>query len=149
MGVDDHLLKGGHKVGSAQLPGLSQDNLHSPLSERFVKASPVAAASGMHKNPSSSVSFRELRADIRRLTSVINELLNVFSKAHEDIRAEPTAELASRIDKLVEQNEEIARALLLLLELHREHLPQISKHTRVSSELKLRKPARSMFTSTK
>ncbi len=136
MGVDEHILK---RLKGGHAPALADDVL-APLpfgkpdfSSPKVSANPsVSAESGLN--------FRELRSEVRRLTSAINDLLQVFSKAHEDIKAEPADQLAQQIGRLVEQNEEIARALLLLLELHREHLPQISRHTRISSEMHLRQP---------
>lgn len=136
MGVDDHLQRFGGKGRSpVQRPSFDDEKL-------FSASAPVMP----EKLPDSSLM---LGSDIKKLDSSINDLLSVFRKAHEDIRAEPTADLAAKMDKLIEQNEEIARALLLLLELHREHLPQISKHTRVSSELRLRKPSRLMFPGSK
>jgi len=136
MGVDDHLLK---QLGKTPLPSLGTNTLF--------QSPPVAAphATARASNPKSDVSFRELRSEIKRLTSAINELLQVFSKAHEDIKTEPSTDIAHQLGKLVEQNEEIARALLLLLEIHREHLPQIAKNTRLSSELKLRRPSAKLF----
>ena len=150
MGVDEHFLRPARARAVDQLPDLPDEKLlPKGMAEKFTMAaspaSPVPKPEEPVKKPAAAVGSRELRSEIRKLTSVINELLNVFSKAHKDIQAEPTEELNSKIDKLVEQNEEIARALLLLLELHREHLPKISKNARVSSPLRLRKPARSMF----
>ena len=148
MGVDDHLQRFGAKARSVPSP---QPAPEPSFDDRiFSGAAPGAAAisspvSVAPARKSGDAGMVEFRSEIRKLTLAINDLLAVFRKAHEDIRAEPAAELAEKIDKLVEQNEEIARALLLLLELHREHLPQISKHTRLSSELRLRKPSRLAF----
>ncbi len=133
MGVDEHILK---RLKDKPV-SFDEDRL-APLP--FAKPD-FSSQRVPEKIPSeSNLSFRELRSEVRRLTSAINDLLQVFSKAHEDIKAEPADQLAQKMDKLVEQNDEIARALLLLLELHREHLPQISRHTRLSSEMRLRRP---------
>ncbi len=136
MGVDEHILK---RLKGGRVPSLGDDVL-APLpfskpdfSSPKVSQKPIVSSE-------SSLNFRELRSEVHRLTSAINDLLQVFSKAHEDIKAEPADQLALKMDKLVEQNEELGRAMLLLLELHREHLPQISRHTRISSEMRLRQP---------
>lgn len=137
MGVDEHILK---RLKGGHAPALADDML-APLpfgnpdfSSPKLSPKPIVSAA------ESGLNFRELRSEVRRLTSAINDLLQVFSKAHEDIKAEPADQLAQKMDKIIEQNEEIGRALLLLLELHREHLPQISRHSRISSEMRLRQP---------
>ena len=89
--------------------------------------------------------IRELRFEVRNLTESISELMHVFRKAHEDIKEEPYVDLAPKLDRIIEQNHEIGRVLLLLLELHREHIPKIAKHTRISNELKLRWPPAKIF----
>lgn len=136
MGVDEHILK---RLKGGNAPALGDDVL-APLPFGRPDFSASRASEKPRISAETSLNFRELRSEIRRLTSTINDLLQVFSKAHEDIKAEPAGQLAQKMDKLVEQNEEIGRALLLLLELHREHLPQISRHTRISSEMHLRRP---------
>jgi len=136
MGVDDELLK---RMGKGKVPSFDEDKLFPPT---FRKSTPNVAVRPVEQ---SGAAFKELRSEIRRLTTAVNELLAVFSKAHEDIKAEPTEEFSKKLDKLVEQNEEMGRALLLLLELHREHIPQIAKHTRLSSRLNLRRPASQVF----
>ena len=134
MGVDEHILK---RLRDKPL-SFDEERL-APLP--FSKPDFSSQRQVAEKIPSeSSLSFRELRSEVRRLTAAINDLLQVFSKAHEDIKAEPADQLAQTMNKLVEQNEEIGRALLLLLELHREHLPQISRNSRISSEMRLRSP---------
>ncbi|MAG15894.1 hypothetical protein CMO88_02435 [Candidatus Woesearchaeota archaeon] len=138
MGVDDELLKRFGKGKPEPAPAFDE-RAFKPLFNR--PSAPKAPA----KSRPEHVNFKELRSEIRRLTSSINELLQVFSKAHEDIKTEPATDFNKKMDKLVEQNEEIGRALLLLLELHRENLPQIAKHTRMSSELRLRKPPAQLY----
>ena len=166
MPVDDHLLS---KPGSS-----IKRRLNSTKVDDFIPSKPVpstfdipaithklqqltSAPPASQSAPAETVlstkprktqnvsGITRLGADLRKLTSSINELMHIFRKAHEDIKAEPHEELMPRIDKLVEQNEEMARALLLLLELHREHIPQIAKHARISSELKLRWPPTKIF----
>ena len=140
MGVDEHLL---NRINRAPLPSNNANALFgSPrvqIQHKVAKPTNVRPA---------DVGFRELRAEIKRLTLAVNELLAVFSKAHDDIKTEPTADLSRKMDKLIEQNEEIGRTLLLLLELHREHIPQIAKHTRLSHELRLRRPPAKLFSET-
>lgn len=141
MGVDEHILK-----RLKDKPLSFDDERLAPLP--FSK--PDFSSPRAEKVPSeSSLNLRELRSEVRRLTAAINDLLQVFSKAHEDIKAEPADQLAQKMDKLVEQNEEIGRALLLLLELHREHLPQISRNSRISSEMRLKSPPASRLFSEK
>ncbi len=72
-----------------------------------------------------------------RLSGSINSLVAILESAEKGIKTEASMEdktVSEKIDLLVSHNEEIARALLLLLELNREHLPKISKQTRISSE---------------
>ncbi len=72
-----------------------------------------------------------------RLSASINGLVAILQSAEKGIKTEASMEdktVSEKIDLLVSHNEEIARALLLLLELNREHLPKISKQTRISSE---------------
>ncbi len=128
MGVDEHLLlrKG---IGTG-LSGNASDDLGSPAS------SPARNVDSI---------YEKLRADMRKLTSSINDLTAVFNRAHDDIQSEPALELSKKMDKLIEQNEEIGRALLLLLELHREHIPKIAQNTRLSHSARLRRPAMSIF----
>ncbi|MBI2137272.1 hypothetical protein HYU12_02005 [Candidatus Woesearchaeota archaeon] len=128
MGVDEHILAG--RIGVPAFNG--QEQQETPKTELI---SPNAA----------NGAFKELRTDIRKLTTAITGLMDIFKQAHEDIKSEPTTELIGKMDKLIEQNDEISRAMLMLLELHKEHLPQISRHTRMSSELKLRKPPHTLF----
>ena len=160
MGVEDDILKAKSRETrfGPSLPDLPEEKLMPPnLSQKFrtvpapqvqVKEMPRPAPSIPQPNtaaPAPETGFTELRTDIRKLTVTINEMLKVFKKAGEDLKEEPAGELSSRLDKLVKQNEEMGRALLLLLELHREHIPRISKHARISSPLKLRRSSRMMF----
>ncbi len=138
MGVDEHILK---RLKSGRAPALGEDVLAPlPFSKPDFSSPKIIEKPGVSLAAESSLNFRELRSEVRRLTSSINDLLQVFSKAHEDIKAEPADQLSPKMDKIIEQNEELGRAILLLLELHREHLPQISRHTRISSEMRLRQP---------
>ncbi len=141
MGVDEHILK---RLKGRPDVSFDEENL-APLPFAKQDFSASRAAARQSAPAEGNLGLKELRSEIRRLTSAVNELLQVFSKAHEDIKAEPADQLAPKMDKLIEQNEEIGRALLLLLELHREHLPQISKHTRISSEMQFRRPPAQLF----
>jgi len=95
------------------------------------------------KKKQSSPRDDSLKDSIERLTSSINEMLALFRTASTEIKAqpEPTSNalaanaLADKMDTLISHNEDIAKAILLLLELSREHLPEISKHTKMSSAI--------------
>lgn len=137
MGVDDELLK---RLGKSKMPAFQDDELFQPAFRRNSPSLPRSAVGA-----GGNMAMKELKTELKRLTTAVDELLAVFSKAHEDIKAEPNEDFSKKLDQLVEQNEEIGRALLLLLELHREHLPQIARNTRVSSQLKLRRPAAQIF----
>jgi DUF438 domain-containing protein len=74
---------------------------------------------------------------MEELTNAINNLTNLFKEAAKEIKSEEkpeSSELGKKLDVLIRQNEDIARALLLLLELNREHLPNISKHVKRSAD---------------
>jgi len=77
-------------------------------------------------------------ASMIELSHSLDNLTGLFKSAAQDIQAEPQVQessvLANKLDKLIEQNAEMARALLLLLELNRGHLPQISKHVKTSAD---------------
>jgi hypothetical protein len=79
-------------------------------------------------------SYEELKESIERLSRTISELLELFRTAAQDMRNEPTidaSEVSDKLDKLVEQNKKIAEAITTLLELHKEHLPRISRQTAI------------------
>ena len=116
--------------------------------KRVPRANPAPAKAVARPKPprrNEDMAVRELNSEVRNLTESINELMQVFRKAHEDIKEEPYVDLSPKLDRIVEQNHEIGRVLLLLLELHKEHIPNIAKHTRISSELKLRWPPAKIF----
>ncbi len=98
-----------------------------------------------------------LRESVEELIVAVRTLVNVFEKAKEEIKSEPTQQVLMKLDELtvynrqlIEQNKEIleqtgkvllqnkdvAHSLLMLLDLHREHLPEIAKHTRLTSEVR-------------
>lgn len=111
----------------------------SQLSKQSQEPAPKVGAVNLER-ASDATAIKGLRGDIQKLTIAVQELLEIFKLAHQDIKEEPANHLSEKLDKLIDQNEEMARSLLLMLELNREHLPNISRHTRVSNELKLRKP---------
>ena len=157
MPVDDHLLdkpatkRVAHAGSAAPATPVAPVPVASAVQagrKRLPKAAPDPAESGVKPKVSQKteeVAIRELRSDVRKLTASINELMHVFRKAHEDIKEEPYVDLAPKLDRIIEQNHEIGRVMLLLLELHREHIPKIAKHTRISNELKLRWPPSKIF----
>jgi hypothetical protein len=98
-----------------------------------------------------------LKDSIDELVIAVRTLVEVFEKAKEEIKSEPTEQVLKRLDELamcnrqmldqnreileqttktLSQNKDIAHSLILLLDLHREHLPEIAKHTRVTSEVR-------------
>ena len=98
-----------------------------------------------------------LRESVEELIVAVRTLVSVFEKAKDEIKAEPTNHVLMKLDeltiynkqlieqnreimeqtgKVLQQNKDIAHSLLMLLDLHREHLPEIAKHTRMSAELR-------------
>ena len=106
----------------------------------------------------SGLSEREaLNETVEQLVVAVRSLIGIFEKAREEIKAEPTQQVLAKLDelaiyskqvielnremmqqtsKMLQQNKEIAQALVMLLDLHREHLPQIARHTRLTSEVR-------------
>ena len=111
----------------------------------------------------SGLSEREaLKETVEQLVVAVRTLINIFEKAKEYIKAEPTQQVLMKLDelaiynkqvieqnkemmqqtnKMLQQNREMAQALVMLLDLHREHLPDIAKHTRLTSEVRRAPPA--------
>ncbi len=98
-----------------------------------------------------------LRDGVEDLIIAVRTLISVFEKAKEDMKAEPTQQVLMKLDELtiynkqliqqnseileqtsraLQQNKDVAHSLAMLLDLHREHLPEIAKHTRVTSEVR-------------
>lgn len=116
---------------------------------------------GPSSRPKPSSDKEALRDTVEELILAVRTLINVFEKAKEEISAEPTQlvlmkleelaiynkqlieqnrEILQQTNRIAEQNKEMANSMLTLLELHRQHLPEIAKHTRMSSEVR-RAPA--------
>lgn len=102
-----------------------------------------------------------LKDSVEELIMVVRTLVDVFEKAKDEIKAEPTQQVLMKLDeltiynkqlieqnreilqqtgKVLQQNKDMAHSLLTLLDLHREHLPEIAKHTRLSSEVRRMPP---------
>lgn len=98
-----------------------------------------------------------LRESVEELIMAVQTLISVFEKAKSEIKAEPTQQVLMKLDeltiynkqmieqnrevlqqtaKVLQQNKDMAHSLLMLLDLHREHLPEIAKHTRMTSEVR-------------
>ena len=98
-----------------------------------------------------------LRESVEELIVAVKMLVSVFEKAKDEIKSEPTQQVLMKLDeltiynkqlieqnreileqtsKVLQQNKDVAHSLLMLLDLHREHLPEIARHTRVSSEIR-------------
>lgn len=103
-----------------------------------------------------------LRESMEELIMAVRTLINVFEKAKSEIKAEPTQQVLMKLDeltvynkqlieqnrevlqqtaKVLQQNKDMAHSLLMLLDLHREHLPEIAKHTRMTSEVRRAAPS--------
>lgn len=104
-----------------------------------------------------------LRDSVEELIHAVRTLVSVFEKAKDEIKAEPTQQVLMKLDeltiynkqlieqnreileqtgKVLEQNKDVAHSLLMLLDLHKEHLPDIAKNTRLSSEVRRLPPSR-------
>lgn len=77
---------------------------------------------------------------MKDLARAMNHMTDLFQTAAEDIKTESASDIGGRLDVLIKQNEDIAKALLLILELNREHLPNIHKHVKTSAEAAQRRP---------
>ncbi len=64
---------------------------------------------------------RELKEAIDRLAKVVGELILIFKTANADIHSEADNNIGSKLDMLISQNQEIAKALLVLVEIQNEH----------------------------
>ena len=71
---------------------------------------------------------RDLRNSIDDLSKSISDLLELFRSTSDEIKGEQDVDLGKKLDVLIQHQEDMAKALLLMLELMREHLPKISKH---------------------
>lgn len=63
-----------------------------------------------------------------RLSKSVDRLAELLKGAAAEMGEDPSKDMVEKLDVLIKQNEDIAKALLLLLEINREHLPNISKH---------------------
>ena len=71
----------------------------------------------------------DIKESVDNLTKAVETLLNLFKTASADIHTEGDADLGKKLDILIKQNQDIARGILALLELHKEHLPRISQNS--------------------
>ena len=74
-----------------------------------------------------SSSQEELKTAIDRLTKAVQSLMDILKTASTDIHSEADNDIGKKLDILIKQNQDIARALLLLLDVSSEHLPKISR----------------------
>ena len=115
------------------IPEFSDEQLlPTGFSETFTKgAEPSPSADAEEED-----GLEGLRNDIQELTKGINRMLKIFEKAHDDIVSEPEQNLNAKLDRLLEQNANLAKAMYSMLEITKEHLPKIVKQTRISKRLK-------------
>ncbi len=74
----------------------------------------------------SSQDLSGLRESVDKLTRTLDTMMVMFKDASADIHSEADSDLGKKLDILIEQNQQIARALVMLFELQKEHLPRIS-----------------------
>ncbi len=74
-----------------------------------------------------SSSQEDLRDAIDRLTKAVQSLMDILKTASSDIHSEADNDIGKKLDILIKQNQDIAKALLLLLDVNSEHLPKISR----------------------
>jgi predicted ribosome quality control (RQC) complex YloA/Tae2 family protein len=113
--------------------------------------------------PTKASSEKEaLRDSVEELIITVRTLTQVFERARDEVRAEPTSEIVDKFDQLItnthnlisqnkevlskthkvlEQNRNISDSLTTLLSLHKEHLPTISRNSRLSNEIKRMPPS--------
>ena len=117
------------------LPDFSDEQLlPSGFSETFTKGK--EQTSKTEEKPEGSEEIDGLRKDIQELTSGINRMLKIFEKAHEDIISEPSQSVDAKLDKIVEQNTILIKAIYEMLEISKNNLPRIVKQTRLSKPLR-------------
>ena len=63
----------------------------------------------------------DLKVSIDSLTKAVEELIEIFRTASTDIHSE-NSDLGKKFDALIKQNQEMAKALVTLLDVQREHL---------------------------
>jgi SMC interacting uncharacterized protein involved in chromosome segregation len=71
----------------------------------------------------------DLKQSINDLNGSIQKLLKLVKQANVDLEADSKINLSAKLDILIQQNEDVAKALLKLLELHHEHLPKLVART--------------------
>ncbi|MBI3033682.1 hypothetical protein HYY72_00810 [Candidatus Woesearchaeota archaeon] len=76
---------------------------------------------------------RELQDSIDKLNRTVESLISLFKTASADIHSEADSDMGRKLDTLIKQNEDIARAMLMLLEINKEHLPKISRQAERNS----------------
>lgn len=85
---------------------------------------------------------KALQNSVNDLTKAINSMITLLKNAEKELSKDGSEDhnISAKLEKLVEQNKDMARAIVLLMELSREHLPKISAHTGESTRL-MKRPA--------
>jgi len=78
----------------------------------------------------------DLQASMNRLSIAIAKLIDVVVSARGELETDSNAVLSKKLDILIKHNETIANGTLELLELHREHLPRMSRPYRTQRPLR-------------
>ncbi|MBI2574678.1 hypothetical protein HYV82_02220 [Candidatus Woesearchaeota archaeon] len=76
----------------------------------------------------------DVKESIDKLTKAVESLITLFRTASADIHTEADSGLGQKLDILIKQNQDIAKGILALFELHKEHLPRISRHESAGSQ---------------
>ncbi|MBI3052013.1 hypothetical protein HYY74_06190 [Candidatus Woesearchaeota archaeon] len=69
-----------------------------------------------------------LRESVEKLTKAVEGLSDIFRSASADIHAEAEDDLGKKMDVLVRQNRDIAKALIMILDVQKEYLPRLAEH---------------------
>ncbi|OIO61939.1 hypothetical protein AUJ69_03845 [Candidatus Woesearchaeota archaeon CG1_02_47_18] len=83
--------------------------------------------------------MRRLQDSVEELSTSINELVSILRNAGSDIAKdeisskEQNDKILRKIDLLIKHNEAIAQGILLVVDMMKDHLPQITRHVKLSS----------------
>ncbi len=75
-----------------------------------------------------------LRESVEKLTKAVEGLSDIFRSASADIHAEAEDDLGKKMDILIRQNRDIAKALIMILDVQKEYLPRLAEHRKAKPE---------------
>jgi len=85
----------------------------------------------------------DLKASVDALNASILQMIQMFQQAAKDMKDDKTmdsSDVVRKLDVLINHNEDMAKALLLLLELSREHLPKLSTGVKQQFDARMQQP---------